>query len=74
MIEKGFTIQVGDANGADKAVERHLAEKGTRPSAKADRAHQPGLASASLEKPPTAESAKARGGIARFGRLVGSVE
>lgn len=30
MIEKGFTILVGDANGADKAVQRHLAEKGYR--------------------------------------------
>lgn len=27
MIDKGFTILVGDANGADKAVQRHLAEK-----------------------------------------------
>jgi hypothetical protein len=27
MIEKGFTILVGDANGADKAVQRYLAEK-----------------------------------------------
>ena len=26
MIEKGFTILVGDANGADKAVQRYLAE------------------------------------------------
>ena len=30
MIEKDFTILVGDANGADKAVQRHLAEKGYR--------------------------------------------
>lgn len=30
MIEKGFTILVGDANGADKAVQRHVAEKGYR--------------------------------------------
>jgi hypothetical protein len=30
MIEKGFTILVGDANGADKAVQRHLAENGYR--------------------------------------------
>lgn len=30
MIEKGFTILVGDANGADKAVQRYLAEKGYR--------------------------------------------
>ncbi|HEY1654151.1 MAG TPA: hypothetical protein VGF86_03450 [Candidatus Tumulicola sp.] len=27
MIDKGFTILVGDANGADKAVQRYLAEK-----------------------------------------------
>ena len=27
MIEKDFTIPVGDANGADKAVQRYLAEK-----------------------------------------------
>ena len=27
IIEKGFTILVGDANGADKAVQRYLAEK-----------------------------------------------
>lgn len=27
MIEKGFQILVGDANGADKAVERYLADK-----------------------------------------------
>jgi hypothetical protein len=30
MIEKGFTILVGDANGADNAVQRFLAEKGYR--------------------------------------------
>ncbi len=30
MAEKGFTILVGDANGADKAVQRYLAEKGYR--------------------------------------------
>ena len=30
MIEKGFTILVGDANGADKAVQRYLAERGYR--------------------------------------------
>ena len=30
MIEKGFTILVGDANGADKAVQRYLAHKGYR--------------------------------------------
>lgn len=30
IIEKGFTILVGDANGVDKAVQRHLAEKGSR--------------------------------------------
>lgn len=30
MIDKGFTILVGDANGADKAVQRYLAEKGFR--------------------------------------------
>ena len=30
MIEKGFTILVGDANGADKAVQKYLAEKGYR--------------------------------------------
>jgi hypothetical protein len=28
MIEKGFQILVGDANGADKAVQRYLADKG----------------------------------------------
>ena len=28
MVEKGFTILVGDANGADKAVQRYLADKG----------------------------------------------
>ena len=28
MIDKGFTILVGDANGADKAVQRYLADKG----------------------------------------------
>ena len=27
MIEKGFQILVGDANGADKAVQRYLADK-----------------------------------------------
>ncbi len=27
MVEKDFTILVGDANGADKAVQRYLAEK-----------------------------------------------
>lgn len=27
IIEKGFTVLVGDANGADKAVQRYLAEK-----------------------------------------------
>ncbi len=30
MIEKGFTILVGDANGVDKAVQRYLSEKGYR--------------------------------------------
>jgi hypothetical protein len=30
VISKGFTIVVGDANGADKAVQRHLAAKGYR--------------------------------------------
>jgi hypothetical protein len=30
MIEKGFTILVGDANGADKAVQGYLAEKSYR--------------------------------------------
>lgn len=30
MVEKGFTILVGDANGADKAVQRYLTEKGYR--------------------------------------------
>ena len=30
IIEKGFTIVVGDANGADKAVQRYLAERGYR--------------------------------------------
>ena len=30
MIEKGFTILVGDANGADKAVQRYFAAKGYR--------------------------------------------
>lgn len=28
MVEKRFMILVGDANGADKAVQRHLAERG----------------------------------------------
>ena len=28
MIDKGFTILVGDANGADKAVQQYLASKG----------------------------------------------
>jgi hypothetical protein len=32
MIEKGFTILVGDANGADKAVQRYLADKITETS------------------------------------------
>jgi hypothetical protein len=27
MIEKGFQILVGDANGADKAIQRHLADR-----------------------------------------------
>ena len=27
MIEKGFQILVGDANGADKAIQRYLADK-----------------------------------------------
>jgi hypothetical protein len=27
LIEKGFQILVGDASGADKAVQRHLADK-----------------------------------------------
>lgn len=30
MIAKGFAILVGDANGADKAVQRYLTEKGYR--------------------------------------------
>jgi hypothetical protein len=30
MIDKDFTILVGDANGADKAVQQYLAEKGYR--------------------------------------------
>ncbi len=30
MIEKHFTILVGDANGADKAVQRYLAQKAYR--------------------------------------------
>ena len=30
MIDKGFTILVGDASGADKAVQRYLAENGFR--------------------------------------------
>lgn len=30
MIEKDFTILVGDASGADKAVQHYLAEKGYR--------------------------------------------
>lgn len=30
MIEKGFTVLVGDANGADKAVQRYLADKDYR--------------------------------------------
>jgi hypothetical protein len=32
MIEKGFQILVGDANGADKAVQRYLADQRTRTS------------------------------------------
>jgi hypothetical protein len=28
IIAKGFTIEVGDANGMDKAVQSHLSEKG----------------------------------------------
>jgi hypothetical protein len=27
MVEKGFQILIGDANGADKAIQRYLAEK-----------------------------------------------
>jgi hypothetical protein len=27
IVEKGFTVLVGDANGADKAVQRYLADK-----------------------------------------------
>jgi hypothetical protein len=27
MIDKGFQILVGDADGADKAIQRHLADK-----------------------------------------------
>jgi hypothetical protein len=30
MIDKDFTILVGDANGADKAIQRYLAGKGYR--------------------------------------------
>ncbi len=30
MIEKNFTILIGDANGVDKAVQRYLAEKAYR--------------------------------------------
>ena len=30
MIEKGFTILVGDANGADKAVQRYLTDRDYR--------------------------------------------
>lgn len=30
MVDKGFQILVGDANGADKAVQRYLAEKAYR--------------------------------------------
>lgn len=30
MVEKGFTILVGDANGADKAVQQYLAHRGYR--------------------------------------------
>ena len=30
MVEKGFQILVGDANGADKAIQRYLAEKAYR--------------------------------------------
>jgi hypothetical protein len=30
IIEKGFTVLVGDANGADKAVQRYLADKDYR--------------------------------------------
>ena len=27
IVKQNFTIMVGDANGADKAVQRHLAER-----------------------------------------------
>jgi len=30
MVDKGFTILVGDANGADKSVQRYLADKDYR--------------------------------------------
>lgn len=30
MSEKGFTIVIGDANGADRAVQRYLAEMSYR--------------------------------------------
>ena len=30
IVEKGFTILIGDANGADRAVQRYLADKGYR--------------------------------------------
>ena len=33
MVDKGFQILVGDANGADKAVQRYLADKAERPRA-----------------------------------------
>lgn len=30
MVEKGFQLLIGDANGADKAIQRYLAEKAYR--------------------------------------------
>jgi hypothetical protein len=30
IVDKGFTVILGDANGADKAVQQHLGSKGYR--------------------------------------------
>ena len=45
MIEKGFTILVGNANGADNAVQRFLAEKGYR-------AHTTGIIQSGIARVP----------------------
>lgn len=54
MIDKGFEILVGDANGADRAVQSYLAEKGYLPRS-ARRIHGSGSA-----PPPTNQSDVAR--------------